>query len=37
MPLFPAIQKQLGLRLEPKKDAIDLLVIDHVERTPTEN
>lgn len=32
-----AVQEQLGLKLEPKKAAADILVIDHVEKTPTEN
>jgi uncharacterized protein (TIGR03435 family) len=32
-----AMEKQLGLRLEPIKIPIDTLVIDHVEKTPTEN
>jgi uncharacterized protein (TIGR03435 family) len=27
----------LGLRLEPSKHTYDILVVDHVERTPTEN
>jgi bla regulator protein blaR1 len=35
--LADALQSQLGLRLEPKKTAIDTLVVDHVEKTPTEN
>ena len=35
--IFSAIQKQLGLKLETQKAAIDLLVIDHLERTPAEN
>jgi uncharacterized protein (TIGR03435 family) len=35
-PLFPAIQEQLGLKLEPMKAPVQVLVIDHVER-PTEN
>jgi uncharacterized protein (TIGR03435 family) len=35
--LFTAIQSQLGLRLEAKKGPVDLLVIDHAERAPTEN
>jgi uncharacterized protein (TIGR03435 family) len=34
--LFTAIQDQLGLKLEPAKGPVDLLVIDHVER-PSEN
>jgi uncharacterized protein (TIGR03435 family) len=32
-----AMEKQLGLRLEGTKIAVDTLVIDHVEKTPTEN
>jgi uncharacterized protein (TIGR03435 family) len=34
--LFGALT-QLGLKLEAKKDQIELIVIDHVEKTPTEN
>ena len=34
--LSTALREQLGLRLEPKKDKVDVLVIDRVER-PTEN
>jgi len=34
--LFTAIQEQLGLRLEPIKTAIEVLVIGHVEK-PSEN
>ncbi len=34
--VFTAVQEQLGLRLEPGKALIDLLVIDHAER-PSEN
>jgi uncharacterized protein (TIGR03435 family) len=29
--------KALGLKLEPTKHTYDVLVVDHVERTPTEN
>jgi uncharacterized protein (TIGR03435 family) len=31
--LFVAIQKQLGLKLEPGKGPIEIIVIDHVERS----
>lgn len=29
--------KKYGLRIEPRKQTIDMLVITHVEQTPTEN
>ncbi len=35
--LFNALQQQLGVKLESKKENVDILVIDHVEKTPTEN
>jgi len=34
--LFTAVQQQLGLKLEPTKAPVDVLVIDHVEK-PSEN
>lgn len=35
--LFDAVTKQLGLKIEPQKRPAQVLVIDHVERKPTEN
>jgi uncharacterized protein (TIGR03435 family) len=35
--IFNALQQQLGLKLEARKGPVDLLVIDQVEKTPTEN
>jgi uncharacterized protein (TIGR03435 family) len=35
--LLAAVQDQLGLKLDQKKAPIDLVVIDHLEKTPTEN
>jgi uncharacterized protein (TIGR03435 family) len=35
--IFEALEAQLGLKLESKKAAIDILVVDHIEKTPTEN
>ena len=34
--IFEAVQ-QLGLKLEPRKVPLDLIVIDHLEKAPTEN
>jgi uncharacterized protein (TIGR03435 family) len=34
--IFASMQ-QLGLKLEPRKAPIDLIVVDHLEKTPTEN
>ena len=35
--LFTGLQELLGLKLEPRKESVDVLVIDHVEKAPTEN
>jgi uncharacterized protein (TIGR03435 family) len=35
--IVQAVQEQLGLKLEKKKVQIDVLTVDHVEKTPTEN
>jgi|SRR5579862_6992592 len=32
-----ALEKQLGLTLRPMKQTVDLIVVDHLERTPTAN
>jgi uncharacterized protein (TIGR03435 family) len=35
--LAGALQSQLGLRLEAKKVSVSMVVIDHIEKSPTEN
>lgn len=35
--LFTALQRQLGVKLESKKENVEILVVDHMEKTPTEN
>jgi uncharacterized protein (TIGR03435 family) len=35
--LFSAVQTDLGLKLEAKKGPVDMIVVDHVEKTPIEN
>jgi uncharacterized protein (TIGR03435 family) len=35
--IFTAVEEQLGLKLEPRKVPRDYLIIDHVDRVPTEN
>jgi uncharacterized protein (TIGR03435 family) len=35
--IFQAVQEQLGLKLESKKITVDVLVVDHIEKAPTEN
>jgi uncharacterized protein (TIGR03435 family) len=35
--LFTGLQEQLGIKLESRKEDVDILVIDRAEKTPTEN
>ncbi len=35
--IFTTVQRDLGLKLEPKKEMIDILVVDHAERVPIAN
>ena|SRR5271165_6532441 len=35
--IYTAVQEQLGLRLESRKGRLDVLVIDHAEKTPLAN
>jgi uncharacterized protein (TIGR03435 family) len=34
--IFDSVQK-LGLKLEPRKVPVEMIVIDKIEKTPTEN
>jgi len=35
--IIPALRDELGLKLESRKITLDVLVVDQVEKTPTEN
>jgi uncharacterized protein (TIGR03435 family) len=35
--LIEAVQSQLGLKLEKKKGKAEVLVVDHIDKTPTGN
>jgi uncharacterized protein (TIGR03435 family) len=35
--LLVALEEQLGLKIETRKAPVEMLVVDHAERMPTEN
>ena len=35
--IFEALEKQLGLKLQPSMSRISVLVIEHIDRKPSEN
>jgi uncharacterized protein (TIGR03435 family) len=35
--IYEALEQQLGLKLKPARRKIDTVVVDHVEKVPTEN
>jgi uncharacterized protein (TIGR03435 family) len=35
--LFNALQAQLGVKLEGRRETVDILTVDHAEKTPSEN
>jgi uncharacterized protein (TIGR03435 family) len=35
--IFTAVQEQLGLKLEPQKVSMEMVVIDHLDKLPSEN
>jgi uncharacterized protein (TIGR03435 family) len=35
--LFNVLEEKLGLKLEPRKLPVDVLILDHADRTPAEN
>jgi uncharacterized protein (TIGR03435 family) len=35
--IFDAVQEQLGLKIEKRKGPVQMLVVDHIEKKPTEN
>ncbi len=35
--IFTALQAKLGLKLDPRKESVDVLIIDNAEKVPTEN
>lgn len=35
--IFAALRDTLGLRLEPRKEQVEVVIVDHIERVPVEN
>jgi uncharacterized protein (TIGR03435 family) len=35
--LFAVLQEKIGVRLQPQKVPVEIVVVDRVERVPTEN
>jgi uncharacterized protein (TIGR03435 family) len=35
--LFTALNEQLGLRLQPQRMRVDIVIVDHMDRMPTHN
>jgi uncharacterized protein (TIGR03435 family) len=35
--IFAAVQEQLGLRLEAKRGPVEMVIVDRVDRVPTQN
>jgi uncharacterized protein (TIGR03435 family) len=35
--IFTALQEKMGLKLEARKAPMDIIVVDHAEKVPSEN
>jgi uncharacterized protein (TIGR03435 family) len=35
--IYEALEGQLGLKLRPAKHPVEMIVVDHIEKTPIEN
>jgi uncharacterized protein (TIGR03435 family) len=31
------LQEQMGLKVDARKEAVEVLIVDHAEKTPSEN